>query len=479
MLIPTPRSKFRRRFVAIFLLLAGCHSGAQAAPPAKASEAARRPPSEAVIEARQLGGAFAEIAERIAPAVVSIRVESRRPRAQSPFPFFFGPPGGEGGDSGVQRGGGSGVIVRADGHVLTNNHVVENATRIEVILRDGRRLPGKVVGSDSASDLAVLKIEASELPVAEFADSRESRVGEWVLAIGSPFGLDYTVTAGVISAVGRAGLGVAEIEDYVQTDASINPGNSGGPLVNLDGRVVGINTMIVGRGTGIGFAIPSTIAASVFQQIVETGTVRRPWIGVSFQELTPELAEQFGLRTTRGALVSQVVGGAPAERAGIKPGDVVVSVDGREVQESHDLLRHVLRKNVGEKVELGVLREGQPRTLSLTTEERPGTRARAERRDGNGRERTRAENMGLRLQKLTPDIARQLGVSSNETGVVISGVSDGSAAERIGLRAGDLIIEADRQKVERVEQVEQALADGKALLRVRRGEAMLYLVLTE
>jgi serine protease Do len=434
---------------------------------------------EAIATARQLGDAIASVAERVSPSVVSIRVEARRPAQPMgglPFPFFGRPH--DGGDQ-IQRGNGSGVIIRADGHILTNNHVVEHATRITVVLRDGRHLTGELVGADPATDLAVLKVDATNLPSAPFADSDRIRPGQWSVAIGSPFGLDYTVTAGVVSAVGRAGFGAAEIEDFIQTDAAINPGNSGGPLVDLDGRVLGINTMIVGRGSGIGFAVPSTLARQVANQIIDEGQVRRAWIGVSFQPLTPELAQHFGLTegAPHGALVSGLVPDGPAAKAGVRPGDVILKVDGDTIQDSHDLLRSVLRKPVGAKVNLEVMREGRARTLALKTGERPGQSQEVQSRGRPGGSADPASGLGLRLQPLTPDLAQRLDAADQKHGVVVAGVRPGTPADRAGLRQGDIIVNADRKELHDVSQLQKALTDGKAVLRVRRGDGSFFTVL--
>jgi Do/DeqQ family serine protease len=431
-----------------------------------------------VVDAARVGEGIATVAERVSPVVVSIRVEQqvdRRSQFGGGMPFPFGGGGGDGqGDSGVARGAGSGVVISPDGYILTNNHVVENASRIEVHMQDGRTFRGQVVGTDPATDLAVIRIAGRSLPSATFADSSRARVGEWVVAIGSPFGLDYTVTAGVLSATGRGGLGVNEIEDYLQTDASINPGNSGGPLVNLRGEVLGINTMIVGRGTGIGFAIPSDLASNVATQLIQTGVVRRAWIGVGFQELTPELAAQFGTQTRTGALISNVVGTGPAARAGLQAGDIVVSVDSRPVREGRDLLRAVLRQPIGSRVQVGLLRRGRQQTVTLVTTERPDANP-GRRTPRPAQPQPQPSGWGMQIQPLTPQIRQQIGYSGNGA-VVVSGVADGSIADRAGIQPGDVIVEADRNAVTTPQQVLQALSDGTALLRVMRRDGSFYAV---
>jgi Do/DeqQ family serine protease len=429
--------------------------------------------SPAIADAARVSEAFADVAARVSPSVVTLRVEAPAPtRAELPFPFG----GGGGGGEGIARGAGSGVVIRPDGYVLTNNHVVEHATQIDVVLRDGRVLSGEVVGTDRATDLAVVRVEASGLPALPFASSDRARVGEWVVAIGAPFGLEATVTAGVLSATGR-GVGMNEIEDYLQTDASINPGNSGGPLVNLRGEVLGINTMIVGRGSGIGFAIPSDMARIVSDQLIQNGRVERAYIGVGFQELTAELSRHLGVRGARGALVSSVVTGGPAAQAGIQPGDVITAVEGSAVGESRDLQRQVIRRPVGARLALTVVREGRSRTVSVTTGARPGSEqhARAPRR-GAPTTAPRASGSGASVAAITPDVQRRLGYQGAGR-VVVTGVAPGSPAEHAGLRRGDVVVRADGKLLERPEQLERSFADdGAALLHVERGDGAFFTV---
>ncbi len=413
---------------------------------------------DALARAAAFETALTQVAESVSSSVVSIQVELSRP-ANNGLPFFFG--GQDRG--GIVRGGGSGVILRSDGYVLTNNHVVHEASRIDVRLRNGRSYPATLVGSDSATDLAMLKIDAKGLPQAEFASSEQARVGQFVIAIGSPFGLDYSVTTGVLSAKGRGGIGANEIEDYLQTDASINPGNSGGPLVDLQGRVLGINTMIIGRGSGIGFAIPSEIAQRVARQLIENGTVKRAWLGVSFQEITPELASHFGGSVDGGALVNAVVPEGPAEKAGVQAGDVITAIDETRIREGHDLLRTVLRHGVGERVSLEVRRGDKTKKLTLVTGERPsedGPRVGSQSsRDGG--------TLGLALEELTPTL-RQRFRYQGDGHVFVRGVEPGSEADRAGLRPGDIILQADRRPVRSIADVRAALKDGEALLYLER-----------
>ncbi|UJR83816.1 trypsin-like peptidase domain-containing protein [Sandaracinus amylolyticus] len=493
----TRRSRSRRRrarlaALGITLALGGSAAAvsvsAQEAPRATQPQTAAEPPpipqpqaQAAIADAERVGTAFAAVAERISPSVVSIRVEARiDPREQMqqlPFGMFPGMPQ-EGDDERIVQGGGSGLVISADGAILTNRHVIENATRIRVRFQDGRELPATVAGVDRATDLAVLRVQARDLVPLRFANMERQRVGQWVVAIGSPFGLDTTVTAGVLSATGRGGIGMNEIEDYIQTDASINPGNSGGPLVNLDGEVVGINTMIIGRGQGIGFAIPADMAERVAQQLLAEGRVRRAWIGVGFQELTPELAADFGVGSRRGALVNEIVPNGPAARAGVQSGDVIVAVEGVPVRESRDLMRHVLRRPIGASVRIDVMRAGRAVQLALTTAERPDPRDTTPQELGGRDARPTRDDgtWGLSLLPLTPQLAREVGHAGPQ-GAVVARVRQGSPAERAGLERGDVIVEADRGAVRGPGEVENAARDGRALLRVARGERSFFTVM--
>lgn len=423
---------------------------------------------EALSRAIAFETALTAVAESVSPSVVSIQVEVAQPQGNM-LPFFFG---GQG-RGGIVRGGGSGVIVRSDGFILTNNHVVSEASRIDVRLQNGKSYRARLVGADSATDLAVLKIDARGLPHVDFASSDQARVGQFVIAIGSPFGLDYTVTTGVLSAKGRGGIGANEIEDYLQTDASINPGNSGGPLVDLKGRVLGINTMIIGRGSGIGFAIPSEIAQRVAEQLIESGTVKRAWLGVSFQEITPELAAHFDGTFEGGALINAVVPQGPADRAGIRPGDVITALGDTKIGEGPDLLRAVLRHGVGERLIVEVRRGDQTKKIALVTGQRPtedGPQAPGPEAGDNGM-------LGLALEEMTPQLRERFRYQG-EGQVFIRGVAPGSDADRAGLQPGDIILEADRRPVRSIADLHAALRDGKALLYIERGSQHFFQALT-
>lgn len=454
------------------------HATPAAAPPAVSQPAATPPATPSVapapsVAARAAGAApalstaISQAAAAISPSVVQIQVQARAPGERAMGPFVV--PRGDR----LVEGSGSGVVLRADGYVLTNNHVVENAVRIDVRLQDGRRYAARLVGIDSAIDLAVLKIEATGLTPARFADSDHALVGQWVVAVGAPFGLDYTVTAGVLSATGRGNLGANEIEDYLQTDASINPGNSGGPLVDLEGAVIGINTMIIGRGTGIGFAIPSDLARHVAEQIMANGRVHRAWLGVSFQEMSPELATYFAPDDRRGALVNGVVADGPAARAGLRPGDVILALGGENIADGHDLLRKLLRRPVGERLPLAVLRDGRPQNLTITTAERPGSAPTAPRASAPA---APTNGIGLAVDTLDSFLRQRLRYSGPGT-IVVRDVVPGSASDRAGLRPGDVIVELDRQTIRNVDDMKAQLRDGRALVDAARGDHRFYTVI--
>ena len=436
---------------------------------------------------------FATLAERLSPVVVNIstRAQSKEqaeaPRFRGPggqpfegdprefwepFERFFGPLPRQ--RPPRQRSLGSGFILNTEGDILTNNHVIENADEILVRLDNEKEYKATVVGRDPKTDIAVLHIEgATGLAAATLGDSDGLRVGEWVLAIGNPFGLDHTVTSGIVSAKGRY-IGAGNYDDYIQTDAAINPGNSGGPLLNLRGEVVGINSAIFSRtggNIGIGFAIPINLARELVPQLKEKGRVTRGWLGVLIQKVTPEIAESLGLEEARGALVADVVEDGPAAAAGVKVGDVIVEFDGRQVGESNELPMMVARMPLGKEVKLKVLRDKQATEISVTIAELKDEEV-AVAGPGEG------EKLGLTVQKLTPDIAENLGIEGAK-GVVVTAVESGSAAEEAGLRRGDVILEVNRRAVEDVDSYRKALHESEkgknVLLLVRRGDNTIFL----
>ena len=426
--------------------------------------------------------AFVQVAQSVKPAVVNIATTERpRPtegrRSPQVPPFFRGPFRDFFGEDFFERffgeppqrerhSLGSGVIVDSRGYILTNNHVIEQADEIEVRLSDKRKFSATVVGKDPKTDLAVIKIDATgALPVARLGDSDKIRTGEWAIAIGNPFGLDQTVTVGVISAVGRADMGITTYEDFIQTDASINPGNSGGPLLNLQGEVVGVNTAIVATGKGIGFAIPINMAREIKDRLIAQGKVVRAWLGVGIQELTEELAAQFGVKPEDGVLVGNVMADTPAERGGLKPGDIIQEFNGNKISNVRQLQREVAQSPIGSPARLQVLREKQPMTLTVVLGEQPTDLAAG--RDPSPAEA--AEQFGLTVQDLTAELRNQLRLT-NVDGVIVSSVDEAGAAARAGVRPGDVITEVNREPVKSARDFTRILGQ------MRRGANLLLLV---
>lgn len=465
------------RLVALSLALAG---GAVASPALAQSAkggagAASQPvPTQAQVqastaEAKRLSEGFVTVADRVSPSVVQIDVTARDEKADLLTRFFGGRPG----DEPVARGMGSGVVFSPDGAILTNNHVVDEALTINVHLRDGRYLPARLVGRDPATDLAVIKVDATGLTPAKFADSDAARVGEWTVAIGSPFGLGYTVTAGVLSAKGRGGIGMNAIEDYLQTDASINPGNSGGPLCNLQGEVLGINTMIVGKGQGIGFAVPSNLAQRVATQILKTGHVTRAWLGVTVQDVSPELAAAMKVTPGSGALVNNVASDGPAFRANVRPGDIIASVGGHPVHDGRDLVRETILQSVGQAIPLEIVRGGNHYGAMVTPSERPEQPVPPA---PSQLAPAPHQGLGMVVRDLAPSQAAQMGLPARPTPIVTQ-VAPGSVADREGIKAGDVIVEANGTADVTSAQVADAAKAPTLLLRVRRGDSYFYAAL--
>jgi serine protease Do len=435
---------------------------------------APEPPTAAAETAAQTPRSFAPLAAEASPAVVHVKVVSVVKAAGQGAPFededgsahgfpfrgfrFPTPPRG----GGTQRGSGSGFVIRRDGVVLTNNHVVEKAKQITVTLNDGQELAATVMGRDPKTDLAVLKVQAKgDLPTAHLGDSDDLRVGDWVVAIGNPFGLSNTVTAGIVSAKGRT-IGAGPYDDFIQTDAPINPGNSGGPLLDERGRVVGINTMIFsqsGGNVGIGFAIPINLAKKLVPELEEHGHVTRAWLGVAIQKVTPELAESLGVEPSRGALVAEVTPGSPAAAAGLKPGDVITHYDGKVVDEHASLPMLVASTAVGSTVPVEVARDGAAKNFEVTVVRQPGEETASETDEHKGK-------WGLALRELRPEERQERGLEG-EQGVLVTGVAPDSPAAEAGIEAGDLLLEVNRTPVTSVAQVKKAAAGtpaGKALL---------------
>ncbi|WP_153305950.1 DegQ family serine endoprotease [Desulfogranum mediterraneum] len=441
--------------------------------------------------------AFSSVVAKAGPAVVHIAVEKtmHKPQGRQPsdlfrdpfFERFFGPqfrhprtPRQQPRQY-RQQGAGSGFIFAADGYILTNNHVVEGADKITVRLDDEREFSAKVVGTDPQSDVAIIKIDGTKLPVLPLGNSDTLGVGEWVIAIGSPFELSQTVTVGVVSAKGRNRVGIADYENFIQTDAAINPGNSGGPLLNIRGEAVGINTAIFSRSggyMGIGFAIPINMAKAIKQQLLDHGKVTRGWLGVVIQDVNEELAKSFDLSSSKGVLVAEVSPDSPAQKAGLRQGDVIVGLEKQAVDDVAELRDKIAMTAPNAKIKLEIIRDGRKRQLAVTIGEQPADMGRvASKSDGSP-----LADFGLTLQELTPELAEQFGYEV-EQGVLIAEVASDSAAGRFGLKPGQLIEEVNRQRVRNLEELNQALATAKngsrVLLRVRGGKASHYIVLSK
>jgi serine protease Do len=444
---------------------------------------------------------YADVIDRVAPAVVTINA-AKRSRAAQQFPFmddpmlrqFFGERGGVAprgnrrgngnGERPMERALGSGVIVSADGYIVTNHHVVDGAEQIKVDLHDGRTLEAKLIGSDAPSDLAVLKINASNLPVLPLGDSDKVRVGDIALAVGNPLGIGETVTMGIISAKGRStGLSDGTFEDFLQTDASINQGNSGGALINTHGELIGINSQILspsGGNIGIGFAIPSNMTKNVMDQLRGGGKVHRGKLGVTIQGITPDLAASMNLPSTKGVLVNSVEPGSPAEKAGVKSGDVIVAVNGQRVDDSNTLRNRVAQAGPNSDVALRVYRDGKEqdfraRTTELTAE------ANAKDEDGNNRQPgasgTRGGQLGLSVEPLRPEVAAELGLNRNAKGVVVTEVDPAGPAAEVGLQREDVILEVNHTPVTSGAEIRTAIQKNPnrpALLLVSRGGRNLF-----
>jgi serine protease Do len=433
---------------------------------------------------------FADLAEKMSPVVVNIsttktfKMEGRTRSPQgptSPFDRFFGEddffrrffeemPEREL----KQRSLGSGFIISADGYIFTNNHVVEKADKIKVKLSSGKEYDATVKGRDPRTDIALIKINPEgSLPTARLGDSDRLRVGDWVVAIGNPFGLDHTVTVGIVSAKGRV-IGAGPYDNFIQTDASINPGNSGGPLINLAGEVVGINTAIVAHGQGIGFAIPVNMAKDILNDLKAKGKVTRGWLGVSVQDITDDIAKGLNIKDQTGALITEVFEGDPADKAGIKQGDIIKEVDGKAVRDTHELLRVVAMVPVGKKVSVRVLRDGVAKEFQVTVAEREeGKELASTRRD------TR-ENYGMTVQEVTPEIARRLGMARAE-GVIVTQVKEGSAAEDAQIQPQDVILQINKVKIHNLKDYQREIAkktaEDRILLLIKRGKGTYYVAI--
>ena len=425
------------------------------------------PASSAPNTSVSIQNSYADVVSRVSPAVVTVRSTERARTAQQ-FPFsndpmfreFFGDRMPQEQAPRRVEGVGSGVIVSNDGYILTNHHVVDGAIEIKVETTDNRSYTAKLVGSDQPSDLAVLKIDAQNLPVLTLGDSDKVRVGDIVLAVGNPLGIGQTVTSGIISAKGRAtGLSDGSFEDFLQTDASINRGNSGGALVNTNGELVGINSQILspsGGSIGIGFAIPSNMARAVMEQLRKTGKVRRGMIGVTIQSVSSDLASSLGLPNSRGAIVSSVQPGGPADRAGLKRGDVITAINDQPIVDSNNLRNTVASTAPGSPVTVTVWRDGREQKLHVTLTELPASQT-ASSEQGNDEDSSGSGKFGLTLESLTPDTASRLGLTAADQGLVVTRVDPSGAAADAGIRQGDVIQEVNRQPVRSAAEFDSAI----------------------
>jgi serine protease Do len=439
---------------------------------------------------------FAPVVKRVSPSVAKVYVSStvknvsqQIPDEFSNNPFFRRFFGDEfngqyrRGPAPKQHGLGSGVIVTKDGYLLTNNHVVENADEVKVALNDGREFTAKVIGKDPKSDIAVIKIDAKDLPALELADSDKLEVGDVVLAIGNPFGVGQTVTSGIISATGRGSLGL-DYEDMIQTDAAINPGNSGGPLVDAEGRLIGINTAILSRSggnQGIGFAVPVNLARMVMESLVKEGRVVRGFMGVNIQDLTPTLAKEFGVKESGGALVAGVTPKSPAEKAGLRDGDVITEFNGKAVKDSRNLKLQVAQTSPGTSVPLKVLRDGKTKSLEVTVKELPGTEM-LSKNNSDDADNSGEALVGVAVADVDAAAKQQFNLPANVNGAVVTQVDPNSAAFEAGLREGDVIQEINRKPVKGAEdavQLTDNVKDKRTLLRVWSKGGSRFVVVDE
>ncbi len=431
---------------------------------------------------------FTDLSKKAGPAVVNIStvkvVETSKKlkkffspfhRDDMPFDNFFKEFFGDIPQKRKAHSLGSGFILSEDGYIVTNNHVIKEAEKIKVVLQGGEKsYPAEVVGKDPETDLALLKIDAGkDLPVLKFGDSQDMEIGEWVVAIGNPFGLDHTVTAGIISARGRV-IGAGPYDNFLQTDASINPGNSGGPLLNMDGKVIGINTAIVASGQGIGFAIPSNLAKDVIKQIKEYGQVKRGWLGVTIQDIDKNTAKALGLPEPKGALVASVRSGEPAAKAGIKVGDVILSVDGQDIDDAGDLTRTIGRISPGKTISMSIWRKGNRKEIQVTLGERSSQIAQAEVE----KQQSESGLLGMQLRPVRDQEAEALGLSSTK-GLLVVDVKEMSPAAEANMRRGDIVLEANGKSVNSVADIRKIIKDdskgkGVVLLFIKRKSQTLF-----
>ena len=435
------------------------------------------------LDAFKTPASFSDLAEKVKPAVVNISTtKTYKGRGGFGSPFGRSPFGGPFGDDFFdrffgdipqrefkQRSLGSGFIISNDGYIFTNNHVIEQADKILVKVSDNKEYEAKVIGTDAKTDIALIKIKpTNSLPVVEIGDSDKVKVGEWVMAIGNPFGLEQTVTAGIVSAKGRV-IGAGPYDNFIQTDASINPGNSGGPLFSMDGKVIGINTAIVAQGQGIGFAIPINMAKSILADLKTKGKVTRGWLGISVQDISEDIAKNLNYKSRNGALISDVFKGDPADAAGIKVGDIVIEINGKSIKDTHELLITVAAAHVGEKMAIKVVRDGKEMVFTVIV---------SERKDGKEIASTKgSSHFGIVAEEISPELAKRLGIP-RESGVIISEVENGSPADNVGLQQQDIIVQVNKVKItsmkEYTKEMGKALTKKNATLLIKRGKSTFF-----
>ncbi len=426
-------------------------------------------------------GSFAPIVEKVAPAVVKIEITATNRNARmEEFGGLF-PPHSMGPQ--IEHGVGSGVIITRNGYILTNDHVVDRAKEVKVTLTDGREFIAKVIGGDSKTDVAVVKVDSDNLPVVPMADSSNVKVGDVVLAVGNPFGVGQTVTEGIVSAVNRGDMGLEDYEDFIQTDAAINPGNSGGALVDIDGRLIGINTAILshsGGSQGVGFAIPSDLAHNVMESLIKTGHVTRGYLGVMIQKITPALAQEFNLKEPTGALVSEVVPNGPADQAGFKDGDVIMEFNGRKIADNRQLQLIVAETRIGAKVTVEILRNGDKKTLEVVIKPLPATGALVESDSPNGKDTGTLNGVGV--GDLDLQAREQFHIPDKVQGAMVTQVDPGSAAAEAGLKPGDVIESINRHPVKNADEAVQLTsktASKKTLVQIWENGGSHYVVVDE
>ncbi len=470
-------------FVAVGVIIGLAIAGGGARHDGALTSGLATPAADAAPDAQALGS-YADVAEAVMPAVVNISTDKVaetpdwHPFLEDPFfRRFFGDPRDNQGRERIERSLGSGVIVRADGYILTSNHVIERASKIRVIFDDNTEYEAEIVGQDPQTDVALIKIDAEDLPTVALGDSRVLRIGDEVMAVGNPFGLGQTVTLGIVSALGRS-INLVDYEDFIQTDASINPGNSGGALVNMSGELVGVNTAILSRSggsQGVGFAIPSHMAGRIMDMLIEHGSVQRAWLGIQVQNVSQAMSEALDLDGPRGVLVSSVEEDTPAAAAGLAEGDIVLSIDGQRVDSVSKLRNLISLSGVDSKVAVEILRDGKEKTLDVVLGQLPDAEDRAQRDEEEAPEVERID--GVSVRELTDRYRQRFQVEDDVDGVLVVDVDQASEAFRVGLRQGDVIVEVAKETVVGLDDYRRLVKenpDKPVLLRVRRGGGNLF-----